>query len=871
MGSIVVSAVGKAYKQYPGRWSRLAEWLLPAWLGTHGKPRHTLTWVLQDVTFSVQPGEAVGIVGINGAGKSTLLKMITGTTQPTTGHVQLFGKVAALLELGMGFHPDFTGRQNAVMACQLLGFSKTEIQNLMPEIEAFAEIGDYIDQPVRVYSSGMQVRLAFSVAVARRPDILIVDEALSVGDAYFQHKSFERIRQLGRQGTTLLIVSHDKGSIQGLCNRALLLNEGRLVMQGAPNEVMDYYNALLAERGNPTVRWLLNPQGKMQTISGTGEASIVDIAILSEHGERLEVVNVGQTIVLMIAIQVNQVLPELVLGYEIKDHLGQSVYGTNTHHLDDKLEQLQPGSCTTYRFTFRANLGVGSYSVSVALHTADTHVSQNYEWRDLAVVFNVINVDKEKFVGVNWLPPRMEWFDEQSEQTASRVIAQTLEAAELSEGPIESPTVAQPDKFVPVVVEACQVLPKPSAESGVEVTELAGEPPALSLNACDTVAVSDVSHGFYRAFEDRHRGSRQLIKERQRVYFPFVEPLADMYSGVQTIDLGCGRGEWLELMVELGFDARGVDLDDEMLAECRVLGLSVQRQDGLAVLKKLPDASQAIVSGFQFAEHISFDVLQSVVQEALRVLKPAGLLILETPNPENILVGTTNFYLDPTHQRPLAPLLIEFLPEYYGFHRVKTLRLQEPIDLADSRRLTIHDVLGGVSPDYAIVAQKADDPLVLQRVSQAFDLQIGVTLAMVVSRYEEQMDDRAQAVNAHLQKLDERFFALEEKVESRRLVLRLKRQVKKAICFVDEIVQGFVDKHPLLQRTLFAVIKTVGLSKVFNRLLDRIALISNNAKRSMSLAQAAAMAREEALAVQPTVVQETFKELEAMIAKTEKH
>lgn len=408
MGTITVSGVGKAYKQYAGRWSRLADWLFPAWLGGLGKPHHTLKWVLKDVSFSVQPGEAVGIVGINGAGKSTLLKMITGTTQPTTGSVHLMGNVAALLELGMGFHPDFTGRQNAIMAGQLLGLSTHEIESLMPEIEAFAEIGDYIDQPVRVYSSGMQMRLAFSVATAKQPDILIVDEALSVGDAYFQHKSFERIRQLGKLGTTLLIVSHDKGSIQGLCSRAVLLNEGRLVMQGAPDEIMDYYNALLAERGNLTVRRQLNEQGKVQTISGSGEATIEDIAILNEQDERLEIVNVGQTIVLQAVLQAHQDLPELVLGYVIKDRLGQPVYGTNTHHLNDKLEKVPAGSRLTYRFTFPANLGVGSYSISVALHTADTHVSQNYEWRDLAVVFSVVNADKQNFVGVSWLPPKME-------------------------------------------------------------------------------------------------------------------------------------------------------------------------------------------------------------------------------------------------------------------------------------------------------------------------------------------------------------------------------------------------------------------------------------------------------------------------------
>src|SRR5690606_8406318 len=172
MGTITVSNLGKAYKIYPTRWSRLREWIDPL-----SRPRHLLKWVLSDLSFIVRPGEAVGIIGVNGAGKSTLLKMITGTTQPTTGSVKISGRVAALLELGMGFHPDFTGRQNAYMAGQLLGYSVEEIAHLMPEIEAFAEIGDYIDQPVRVYSSGMQMRLAFSVATARRPDVLIVDEA----------------------------------------------------------------------------------------------------------------------------------------------------------------------------------------------------------------------------------------------------------------------------------------------------------------------------------------------------------------------------------------------------------------------------------------------------------------------------------------------------------------------------------------------------------------------------------------------------------------------------------------------------------------------------------------------------------------------
>ena len=403
MGSITVSQLGKAYKNYPSRWSRLAEWLIP-----FSKKRHSMKWVLQDLNFTVSAGEAVGIVGINGAGKSTLLKMITGTTQPTSGSVKVQGRVAALLELGMGFHPDFSGRQNAIMAGQLLGYSVEELDRLMPEIEAFAEIGDYIDQPVRVYSSGMQMRLAFSVATAHRPDILIVDEALSVGDTYFQHKSFDRIREFNKLGTTLLIVSHDKGAVQGICDRAILLNAGRLAMEGEPEAVMDYYNAMLADRGNLRVRQDITDDGKIQTTSGTGEASILGAGLFNAQDEPVEVVDVGQPVSIRVKVRINQSIPELVLGYMIKDRLGQPVYGTNTHHLQQPSKELKTGEEIDFVLRFAANLGEGSYSVAIALHTADTHVTNNYEWRDRAIVFTVMNINKDKFVGVAWLPTTLE-------------------------------------------------------------------------------------------------------------------------------------------------------------------------------------------------------------------------------------------------------------------------------------------------------------------------------------------------------------------------------------------------------------------------------------------------------------------------------
>lgn len=400
MGAITVTNLGKAYKQYPTRWGRLAEWVLPGIA-----PRHNLNWVLQGINFTVGSGEAVGIIGTNGAGKSTLLKMITGTTQPTTGSINITGRVAALLELGMGFHPDFTGRQNVYMAGQLLGMSVEEISGLMPEIEEFSEIGDYMDQPVRVYSSGMQMRVAFSVAIARRPDVLIVDEALSVGDAYFQHKSFDRIREFRKQGTTLLIVSHDKGAIQSICDRAILLNAGKLAMQGEPEAVMDYYNAMIAQKENSKIEQIKLEDGKVQTTSGTGEVEIESAVVMNSEGKSVEVVNVGEEITLKISANVNKDLPELVMGYLIKDRLGQPIFGTNTFHLGFPLVQVKAGERLTYQFDFVANMGEGSYSVTLAFHASDSHIGANYVWKDRMIVFNIVNINHQYFSGTTWLPP----------------------------------------------------------------------------------------------------------------------------------------------------------------------------------------------------------------------------------------------------------------------------------------------------------------------------------------------------------------------------------------------------------------------------------------------------------------------------------
>ncbi len=259
-----------------------------------------------------------------------------------------------------------------------------------------------------------------------------------------------------------------------------------------------------------------------------------------------------------------------------------------------------------------------------------------------------------------------------------------------------------------------------------------------------------MSKSFYRAFEDRYRGSRESIRERLTAYLPFIEPLRELYQPPVALDLGCGRGEWLELLQDNNFQPHGVDLDAGMLTACTALGLSVTQGDAIAHLKLLEDESQCIVSGFHIAEHIAFDDLETLVVHALRVLKPGGLLILETPNPENVVVGACNFYVDPTHLRPIPPLLLSFLPEHHGFARVRTVRLQESAELRTRSDIRMMDVLGGVSPDYAVVAQKAAAPQIMARFDGAFSIHYGIELNELAGRYDGTLNRRIDALDQRL-------------------------------------------------------------------------------------------------------------------------
>jgi lipopolysaccharide transport system ATP-binding protein len=395
-GRIVARGLGKAYRRYASPWARLAEWLVPG-----SRPRHTLAWVLRGVDFAIRPGEAVGIVGINGAGKSTLLKVIAATTAPTAGSVEVAGRVAAILELGLGFHPDFSGLQNVFVAGQLMGLGESDIRARLPEIEAFAEIGGYLHEPVRTYSTGMQVRLAFSVATCVRPDILIVDEALSVGDAYFQFKSFDRIRQFKAAGTTLLFVSHSEAVVKSICDRALLLDGGVLVRDGPPDEVMDYYNAAIAKREADYEIRTSRAEGIAVTRSGNRKAEVLGIDLCSAAGESIRAAGVGEPVVLRVRVAAREALPELTVGFLIRDVLGNQVFGTNSHHLGSPLAGIGAGETLTVDFAIAAlDLGLGSYHVSVAAHADTTHLSGNYDWWDQALAFQVVPGRRAQSIGV---------------------------------------------------------------------------------------------------------------------------------------------------------------------------------------------------------------------------------------------------------------------------------------------------------------------------------------------------------------------------------------------------------------------------------------------------------------------------------------
>jgi lipopolysaccharide transport system ATP-binding protein len=373
------------------------------------KRYHKEFTALRDVSFDIRKGETVGIIGRNGSGKSTLLQLICGILKPTSGTVRVDGRVSALLELGAGFNAEFTGRENVYFQAALMGLKKDEVDRRFDEIAAFADIGEFIDQPVRTYSSGMFVRLAFSVAVHVDPDILIVDETLSVGDMAFQHRSKKRAHDLIEGGTSLLLVSHDKSMIVSTCRRCILLDAGQKIADADPAAVFDYYYASLAAKAGERIeRRSLGSRGTRIT-SGTGEARVESISLRDDAvGSELETLEVGMPVRLEFIVRTYQQIPRLALAFVIRDKLGQTMFATNTKNFGQRLVNLDAGSAFRFTFQFHADMGPGSYSISTFLLSDDDRSTANFETRELAHFFELINTTHPLFAGSVWLDPKLD-------------------------------------------------------------------------------------------------------------------------------------------------------------------------------------------------------------------------------------------------------------------------------------------------------------------------------------------------------------------------------------------------------------------------------------------------------------------------------
>lgn len=371
------------------------------------KRYHKEFTAIKDVSFDIKKGETVGIIGLNGSGKSTLLQLICGILKPSSGSVQAIGRISALLELGAGFNPEFTGRENVYFQGALMGMNAEAVDERFEDIASFADIGEFIYQPVRTYSSGMYVRLAFSVAIHVQPDILVVDEALSVGDVAFQHKSMKRARELINSGTSLLLVSHDRNMITATCSRCILLDKGRIMMDGLPADVFDYYHALIAKGGEHIQQNRLN-SGRSQVVSGTGEARVESIRLLDSDGKVLDNLEVGMPVALEFLVRAHQPIPRLALAFAIRDRLGQSIFSTNTNNFGKSPVDVPAGAVFKFRFQFYANMGAGSYSVSTFLVSTNDRFTDNFETRELAYFFELQNVSHPLFAGSVWLNPELD-------------------------------------------------------------------------------------------------------------------------------------------------------------------------------------------------------------------------------------------------------------------------------------------------------------------------------------------------------------------------------------------------------------------------------------------------------------------------------
>jgi ABC-type polysaccharide/polyol phosphate transport system ATPase subunit len=407
MPAIKAQNLSKRYRVYDSRWQKLRDAL-----GWGAKKCHREFWALDDITFEIEPGHTLGIIGQNGSGKSTLLQILAGIMFQTRGECAVNGKISALLELGSGFNPEFTGRENVFMNGAILGLDYRQMQKRFDAVTAFAEIGSFIDQPVKTYSSGMFMRLAFAVAVNVDPDILLVDEALAVGDLIFQHRCMHRMNSLRNSGKTIVLVTHDLDAVTKFCDRALLLDAGHILEDGNADIVVQKYRALIFERerrhGNfenggdsvnrsavysplaemPVVRTIPNVDHRF----GSTEATVLGVELLDDQGHSTQEIFGGQEAIVRISVQLNRDLEQPIIGYTLRDRMGIEISACNTSFIERYLPPARKGQIITSDFLIKFPiLSPGSYSISPAVAKGSILMHDMCDWIDNALVFTIRN------------------------------------------------------------------------------------------------------------------------------------------------------------------------------------------------------------------------------------------------------------------------------------------------------------------------------------------------------------------------------------------------------------------------------------------------------------------------------------------------
>ena len=416
--------VSKSYSIFPKPSARLKELAC-----LNRRSFHRDFWALRDIDFQITAGETFCIIGENGSGKSTLLQMVAGIMQPTAGSVTVQGRVAALLELGSGFNPEFSGRDNIYLNAAIIGFSRREMDRKLREIEDFAEIGDFIDQPVKTYSSGMSIRLAFAVAIHVEPEILIVDEALAVGDVYFRQRCMRKVHELRQQGVTVLFVSHDTGDVKAIADRVMWLEGGRIRELGAPENVVTGYLAAMVKKDSayqkhhvpaPTpgladaAPALNGAQEMVEHIPnidrrfGDGRAEIMGIAILDQLGQPVYMLDPDTSITVRISARAKEQVEQPVIGFMLRNHMGLDFAGTNTAREGYKVPRMSAGEVVQLDFHIHLpELYPSSFSFSPAIADGTLLTYTMCDWIDNAIALQMSVTDKPIY-GHLHLPCRIE-------------------------------------------------------------------------------------------------------------------------------------------------------------------------------------------------------------------------------------------------------------------------------------------------------------------------------------------------------------------------------------------------------------------------------------------------------------------------------